>query len=143
MSIAHIHNTLDAKLLTITDLPPLQLENTQVRTGAGIKAFCRSTLLPARPNRETIGINGLDIHSGIYQIDLIYPPIIGYDDCAQMVDLIINTFTTGSVINNIMITNSYSLTGSVNDKTAGLYMVPVIIEYEQFLARLTPYNETI
>jgi hypothetical protein len=133
MSFKTIHASLDTKLKTITGLPRLQEENIRIKLGSGTSAWCRATLLPAKTVIATVGQQGFNQYNGLYQIDLFYPNNATYVDCFDMADTIIATFIPGLILDNTRITNSYIQPGYTSE--ANYYVVPVIIEWEQYINR--------
>lgn len=94
MTFATIQALLEAQVATVVGLPLYQMENTRISPVAG-SPWCRSTFLPARTVQETVGMNGRNRLSGLFQIDLFYPSDKGTATANAMTDLVIAAFPRG------------------------------------------------
>jgi hypothetical protein len=72
MTNQEIHQALDTAVAAITGLPPTTTENVTGKPVANAP-FTRTTMIPARPNRLTVGVTGKDELIGLFQVDLYYP----------------------------------------------------------------------
>lgn len=132
MKFSTIHKALDDRLKLVPQIPTIQEENVLKKLGPGTTSYCRSTLLPARTNPETLGPNGYNKLHGLFQVDLYYPQYETYTNCYDMVDNILSKFIMGTQLGNVLIMNSYPIAGS--SSTLNYYSVSVVIEwlaYEQ------------
>jgi len=143
MSIKTIYDTIITRLETVVDLPTLQKENNRRQLGSGSSIttdWCRATLLPARTNLETVGPNGFNEINGLVQVDLFYPADSDYSTSFLMVDAILNKFVAGTLINSVIIRNSYMLSAQTV-KSQGVipnyYQVSIIIEWSLYEQRPT------
>lgn len=129
MNYHNIQTLLDARLLTVVDLPPLQKENTK-NIGVTGQNFCRSTLLPARSTAVTVGQNGKDLYQGLYQIDLFYPMDQGTTAINQMADSVIAAFPRTDLFDGIIIVHCLRAWREVGSRVEPFYSVPVVVEWQ-------------
>lgn len=143
MSIRIIHDILDTRLATTTNIPDIIGENetttrTQNSSSAVYKTpYCRTTLIPARTDTVTLGNNGHDRWYGLYQIDLFFPTNDGVDGSNYAADQIINNFPAGTLITDSGITVRMSQTPwrEAGFESSQWYIVPVVIAYEAYIQR--------
>lgn len=134
MNFTIIQNLLDEKLLTLTDAPDdIVLENSRVSVGVN-KTWIRSTLLPNETENITLGLNGYQRLSGLYQIDIWTPADKGINTGSTLADAIVSLFSKGTVLSNtdgdkINIIKSWREKGP---KEPGVYNTPVIVKWEAF-----------
>jgi hypothetical protein len=127
MNSEAIYQALITRLKTVSDLPPLQLENTVIQARS---SFSRATLMRPRPATLTIGITGKDLHQDIMQVDIFHAVNTGTEAAASLADAVIAAFprglelTAGDTI--IHIRKSFRETAvRLNDQ---LHNTPVVIE---------------
>jgi hypothetical protein len=129
MSYEKIQSLLDTRLQALTGLPTIQLENTRNIGQTGIP-FSRATLLPARATQATVGLQGRDSRTGLYQVDLFYPLDAGTATINAMADSVIDHFTRGLVLIdgaiNVHVLVCWRETGR---RIEPFYSVPVVIEW--------------
>lgn len=133
MSYYAIHTLLDTHLQTVATLPLLQTENTLIRP-SNAAAWCRSTLLPAATTTESIGVDGRQRKSGLFQVDLFYINNGGYKDASQMADLVVAAFSKGLYLDDgtykVMILRSYV---DAAKPFPNYYQLPVVVEWDCFV----------
>ncbi len=95
--------------------------------------YMRPTLLPATPDPWEIGA-ATNYHTGVYQVDLIYPSGKGNKTANAQADVIIAAFNQGTTLTyssvDIEIKSSGRGAGRNDDNW---YYVPVNIEYKCYL----------
>ena len=129
MSYQVIHQLLDAQLATVPGLPSFQAENKRTKAGS-TSAFSRSTLLPARPDLLSIGVNSVAELRGLYQVDLYYPTGEGTANADAMADAIVAAFPrsvqleSGAV--NVRVRMVWRQAAQVIDT---FYSCPVVVEW--------------
>ena len=129
MSYAAIQSLLDAKLQQLSSLPTLQLENTRNVGQTGV-AFSRATLLPARATQLTVGLNGRDQRTGLYQVDLFYPIDSSTAAINAMADEIIDNFPRGTALTDGTVTVHCQLCWrETGRRIEQFYSVPVMIQW--------------
>lgn len=70
--ISSIRAAFVTKLQTFTGLPSVAWENVPFTPTAGV-TYIQPFLLPGEPFQAEIGTNGINRHSGVYQISVFYP----------------------------------------------------------------------
>jgi hypothetical protein len=129
MNYADVKQQLDTAVGAVSGIPALVLENVINRPTSGT-SFTRTTLLPARPNRLTVGVSGRDELFGMYQVDLYYPIGQGSTNALTAADLVVNAFPrTWSVAVNsdvLRVTQSWVEAGR---EVNGWYAVSVILQW--------------
>jgi len=124
---------LDAHLKTLVPLPPVAWENKNYKPVKDT-LYLRPTILPAETVQATLGDNGTDSNSGIYQIDVFTPSGKGIKAAIEMADKIANLFKRGTYITyngRTVRVKSVGRERSSNDDN-GWYIVPVVITYISF-----------
>lgn len=98
----NIRVCLESRLGEIaTDIPSIQYENTEFdlsdidKSSSSVK-WIRATLLPAETQIASIGQNGRDLHTGIFQID--YFSSVGAGGFEDDMDIIANYFVKGDTL---------------------------------------------
>ncbi len=120
-----IQTLLDAALEAVTDIPTVQVENTNVNTVGAITPWVRGTLLPSRSTPLTIGVGAMKTMSGLYQVDCFYPRAQGSEAGRTMADAIVaafpmglqltdGTITVNIVMASVLTTRPGSTTSTVN-----------------------------
>lgn len=129
MSITAVQTALVNKLQTLTGLPPLQAENTRNIGKAG-QTFVRATLLPAATQQLSVGVNGRDQLSGLFQVDIFIPQDTGVSPANALADQIIAHFPRGTVLTEAGVTThvqrAWRQTGG---RVETFYQVPVVIQW--------------
>jgi hypothetical protein len=92
-----IKQALDGAVSAIEGLPPTYGPNEVNK--AARSPFTRTTLLPSRPNRLSVGVTGVDELIGLYQVDLYYPMGTGSADAIQWADQIVALFPRTWMVN--------------------------------------------
>lgn len=125
---------LDSRLDTLTNSPPVAWENRAYEPITGT-LYLRPSHLPSDTTAATIGTNGTDENTGIYQVDVFSPAGEGKNEAYVMADLVADhlkrdtelTYNSRTVrIKNV------SISPALND--GGWYQIPVNIEYYSFTA---------
>ena len=130
MSYATIQDLLVNHLKTLVVLPTLQEENTRNIGKTGV-SFSRATMLHTRPQQASVGINGKDAFSGLFQIDLFVPIDSGTADVNTLADTVVEhfprglTLTLGNVYVHIQL--AWRETGS---RFETFYNCPVVIQWQ-------------
>lgn len=121
------YDALVTRLKTVSGLYPLLEENqvAQAKT-----AMTRATLIRSRPEQISVGVTGRDLHSALFQVDLLVPANTGTTAVNALADLIIAAFPRGLILTVgskwLHIITSYRETaGRLNDQ---YHQVPVVIE---------------
>lgn len=128
---SEIQSALDARLATVTGLPELQTENKRVnRDGKSKTPFARGTLLPNQATQLTVGKNGVNTYSGLYQVDLFYPIDSGVTAANSMADAVMEKFVRGDTLTvggiTVHITISWREAGRRDEP---FYAVPVLVQW--------------
>lgn len=128
---AEIQTLLDTRLATVVGLPELQKENMRVnRDGKSKTPLARATLLPNQATQLTVGVNGKNTYSGLYQIDLFYPLDTGTAAVNAMADLVMEKFVRGDTLTvgglTVHITISWREAGRRDEP---FYAVPVLVQW--------------
>lgn len=107
-------------------------ENTKYTPEEGV-GYLRSFLLPAEPAAATIGPNGLDRVSGIYQIDVCEPKDLGTGALMRKVDQVIAQFAKGLTVssNGVTLTILRSWPGPAIPRDA-FYVCPVSVSWYSY-----------
>ena len=130
---ADISAALDEHLSLMPSLPPVAWENLDYTPELGT-LYLRPTLLPAETIQSTLGENGTDQNTGIYQVDVFAPLGQGKQEAMSIADKIANHFKRGTDLtyNNrklrIRNTGREVSTTEVN----GWYSIPVTMTYISF-----------
>lgn len=129
MSYQKIQSLLDTHLQTLSGLPALQLENTRNIGQTGIP-FSRATLLPARATQATVGLQGRDSRTGLYQVDLFYPLDAGISTINTMADSVIDHFPRGlALIDNGLRVHTLVCWRETGRRIEPFYSIPVVVEW--------------
>jgi len=142
MSYEYIHNTLNAPLAAIPDVPTIITENEKgfLKSDKELSARCgvylRSTLLPAETVEETIGTCGWNKWHGLFQIDLFYPYGEGTDKSNKLIDDIIAAYPQkdrlGDRKEKVHIRTVWRESAI---QQTNFYMVPVVIRWDAWFPR--------
>ena len=119
---------LDAELALIQS-DNVAWENTVYTPKEGV-GYLRPFLLPAEPSQATVGVNGLDRVSGIYQIDIAEPKDGGSGALLRKVDQVISQFARGSTVssNGVTLTIQRSWPGPAIARDS-FYIIPVSVSW--------------
>ena len=97
MTEQQLYDSFVTRLQTVSNLPPLQQENTRVIL-KGEVPYVSAVLLRARPTQLTIGHTGKDRHQGIFQVSVHVPTDTGTTAANALVDSITAAFPRGAII---------------------------------------------
>jgi hypothetical protein len=131
---ADISAGLDRRLNTMTGKPPIAWENKKFAPTQGT-LYARPTIIPADTEQWSLGQNGQDLSTGIYQVDVIAPAGKGKKAAYAMADTIADRFKRGTDI----VENSRTISIINASRAAGFndgdrFIVPVTIQYRAFTA---------
>lgn len=84
MSLANVHEALTIAVKAVVGSTPLQRQNAQFAKPANSK-WAAFFFLPNQPLADTLGDSGMDMATGIIQVDYYYPA--GSGDVAADTDL--------------------------------------------------------
>lgn len=126
---ADIQGALRSQLSTLPSLPPVAWENVDYKPNSDT-LFLRATSLPGDTTQECLGVDGLDGHVGIFQVDVFIPDGKGR---STWPDTIADHFKRGTRLESNGITVTIT-TVSVNTagKDENFYIVPVSISYQAY-----------
>lgn len=104
-------------------------ENTKYTPVEG-QEYLRSFLLPAEPTQATVGAQGIDRVSGLYQIDVAMPKDIGTGALMRKVDEVVAQFARGLSLtsNAVTLTVQRSWPGPAIARDS-FYVVPVSVSW--------------
>lgn len=107
-------------------------ENTKFEPQEGV-GYLRAFLLPAEPEQATIGVNGLDRVTGIYQIDVCEPKDGGNGALLRKVDAILAQFARGTSVtsNGVTLTIQRSWPGPAIARDS-FYVIPVSVSWYSY-----------
>jgi len=96
-------------------------------------AYIKADNLPGEPFQAELGTDGLNYHSGIYQITVVYPAGVGTASPGALRDAVINAFKRGTVLSYsgvyVTVTRAYASPMMID---ADWVRIPVNIEYRVF-----------
>lgn len=127
-----IQSALNTTLALAFPTMPIAWENAEYTPTVGT-AYFRVWLLPAKTDTSTLGSNPWRVRTGIFQVSIFYPPLIGFGipkgKAAEVVAAFLAeprrlTYNTLS----ILILDAWPSSGN-NDEN-GWYHIPVNIKYE-------------
>lgn len=132
-----IKAALANRLDSTTDRPPIDWENYGFSPADlprnATDLFLRETLLPAATDGACLFEDGLERHSGIYQVDVFIPEGEGR---STWPDTIATRFKRGTILTyngiNVRIVISSQLPGARESSESNYYIKPIQIEYEAF-----------
>jgi hypothetical protein len=125
----NIHKALDTQLLTVDDLPEVQLENEELEASGIRPAWCRSTLLPIEVDVISFGSGGSLRNAGLYQVDLFYPGNEGKDAANEMADAVVAAFdrkTLQEGDTRVVTTKAWR---DAARREKQFYVVPILVRY--------------
>lgn len=96
-AFADISAALDARLNTMSSLPPVAWPNTGYTPIVGT-LYLRPHVLPNDTTQASAGASGLDRHEGIYQVDVLAQAGRGKLEATQMADTVANHFARGTTL---------------------------------------------
>lgn len=91
---AAIRSALTARLQTLAGLPAVAWENVAFAPVAGAM-YLKPSLLPGEPTQAELGNNGLNMHTGLYQISVFAPAGAGVAAVNTLVNSICDHFKRG------------------------------------------------
>lgn len=89
--------------------------------------YQRLSFLYAKPSDIVLG-NNRYIEKGIFQVDLCYPKGNGFNQSEEMADKIRSSFRRGTNVDGVLITNTPTISGAIDD--VNRYIVPVSINFQ-------------
>lgn len=92
---AAIRSALTARLQTLSGLPSVAWENVPFTPTAG-SMYLKPSLLPGEPVQAELGTNGLNMHTGLYQISVFAPAGAGVAAVNTLVNAICDHFKRGT-----------------------------------------------
>ena len=135
MSYRIIQNILDSTLDGVTGIPNIVHENED-KDSCTNGRYLRTTILPARTDEGSVGLQGFDRFSGLYQVDFFYPTNEGSDAANYMIDQIIATFPKKTLLISggvqLRVKNYWRGTSPTSDNQ---YTPNATIEWESFIQR--------
>lgn len=120
-----IFATLDTRLAMYNPALPTAYPN--VNFTPGTTPWLRVGHLPAPVVRRSIGLDGQNVYTGIYQVTAFCPAGSGPGACESLADSIANHFPIGSVYSGVRIA-AVSCAPALSD--VDWYSIPVSITYE-------------
>jgi len=90
--------------------------------------YLRGFLLPATTVAAGLGTSAYNKHSGVYQVDVIYPAGQGWGGCSSMAEKVRKNFKRGSSLKSGAIIIESASTGPAM-REDGRYKIPVSINY--------------
>ena len=132
---SNISAALDSRLNTLLGSSPIAWENTAF-TPVKDTLYLSQHILPASTIQAGLGVNGLDEHIGIYQIDVYAPKGKGRGDAEAKADAVADHFKRGT---DLVYGGTYVKLGNVS-RNAGLmdeerFVISITINY---MAHVTP-----
>lgn len=88
--------------------------------------YQRLSFLFAKPSDITLNA-GRYIENGIFQIDLCYPKGNGFNAIEEMADKIRNQFKRGSSVEGVLISETPTIAGAIDD--VNRFIVPVSVNF--------------
>lgn len=120
---------LDAQLGTYTPAPPIAWPNVPYTPGTA--AWLRVSHLPAPSVRRSIGVDGQNVYTGIYQVTVNAPAGKGPGAAETLADAIANWFPIGSTYTaNGVTVRIAAVSCAPALSEPDWYRVPVSITYE-------------
>ena len=124
-----IFAALDARLNVYTPAPPIAWPN--VGFTPGTVAYLKVSHLPAPSVRRSIGADGQNVYTGIYQVIVNAPAGQGPGAAETMADAIANWFPIGSTYTSSGVTVRIAAVSCLPPTSEpDWYRVPVSITYE-------------
>jgi len=124
----------DARLSTMTNLPPVASENEQYTPTQGT-LYLRPTLLPGETVQASLGSAGHDVTNGIYQVDIFAEAGQGKAEAIAMADNVANHMKRGTILTynsrDVIIKSAQRRAGIESD---GWYQLPVEIVFITYTA---------
>ncbi len=114
-----------------TEEIPVSWENVDFTPPSG--PYLRGFLLPATTVAAGLGTSAHNMHTGVYQIDVIYPAGQGWGDCASMAEKVRKNYKRGSSLQSGAIIIENASTGPAM-REDGRYKIPVSVNYRAWLA---------
>lgn len=142
MSTRVLQNDLDVIVASIASLPPIHKENTEVPVESSPSKssrdakYCRTKLYPVTTSASSLGSEGFDEHSGIYEVTIFVPAGKGIDEVNHFADLIISNFQIGTVsTDSELCIRIDGHSRGVGRENTNMYMLPVSIDYTCYMQR--------
>jgi hypothetical protein len=123
-----VRAALDARLEAYQS-DNIAFENTKFTPEEGV-GYLRTFMLPAEPEQASVGSQGVDRVSGIYQIDVAEPKDNGNGAILRKVDAVIAQFARGLSVtsNGVTVTVLRSWPGPAIARDA-FYVIPVSVSW--------------
>jgi hypothetical protein len=133
MTIPNIRNALESALASISPAVDIVHENQSYNPTAD-QPYCEAYLLVATPNNPTMG-DGFYQESGIFQVNLQYPPEVGTLDAALQAERIRALFRRGATFSDGGVSVMVDRTAEIGAGRieAGLWMTPIKIRWHSDL----------
>jgi hypothetical protein len=129
VNISTVYELLAEHLAACSGLPSVQNENTR-NIGKHDTPFVRGTVIPAKTQPKTLGINGRNELSGLFQVDIFVPKDAGVSQANALADLVLEHFPRGQTltdgVDTILITISWR---DVGRRDEPFYNAPVMVEW--------------
>lgn len=97
----------------------------------------RYYVLPNQPRAATLGADGLDVHTGVFQISLFYPKSTGDIDllrAADEVETVYQQYVRGAYLSSGSVNVRITSVGLGNTSAdSAWFFAPININYESFL----------
>lgn len=141
MSKRLIRNALLAPLATIDELPKLIKENEIGYLTSSVNEtvespYCRTSIPVLNRTSTTVGEQGVDLWSGVFQIDLMYPPNTGSDGADWMADRIAAAYPQKLFIDaGTFSVHVLTATPEFSRQNTNEYMSVVSVAWEAYIQR--------
>ena len=123
-----IQGALRVRLSTLPDLPSVAWENDTYEPDLSI--YLRATILPSESFQACLGEEGLDQHSGVFQVDVFIPNGFGR---TIWPDQIADHFKRDTILEqNLVKVRTSTVSILTAYKSENFYIVPVSIPYRAF-----------
>ena len=124
-----LSSALEQRLAAYTPALPIAYPNETYTPNVGV-AYLKPSRMPAKTIRNTIGVNGLNEYSGIYQIDVAFPSKGGQGTCESYADGLTAWFPPGLTLTvgttTVVVTGISQLTARTEPDW---YTIPLSISY--------------
>jgi hypothetical protein len=94
--------------------------------------YLRPVLLPGQTQAAGCGPDAKNVHSGVYQVDVIYPTSAGWGDCSIMADKVVSHFKRGTKLSDNRILVFGSSQGPAMPEGVR-FKIPVSVTYMAWL----------
>lgn len=142
MSKRLIRDALLVPLEAIAELPKLIKENSAGFLTSDIDTvitdpFCRTSIVALNRSTQSLGETGVDKWTGVFQIDLFYPPNTGSDGADWMSDRIVAAYPEVTYLDT---PDDYKIhilkaTPEFSRQNTNEYMSVVTVRWEAYIGR--------